>query len=77
MKKLINVVDNEVVKNTKLNRQKTKVNNLYKKIPDASTIIHINQYNTDKQILEKNVRDFDKKDTRYKRFSDNYFEYKN
>ena len=61
LKKLINVVDNEVVKNTKLNRRKTKVNNLDKKIPDASTIIHINQYNTDNQILEKNVRDFDKK----------------
>ena len=61
LKKLINVVDNEVVKNTKLNRRKTKVNNLDKKIPDASTIIHINQYHTDNQILEKNVRDFDKK----------------
>ena len=61
LKKLINVVDNEVVKNTKLNRRKTKVNNLDKKIPDASTIIHINQYNTDNQLLEKNVRDFDKK----------------
>ena len=61
LKKLINVVDNEVVKNTKLNRRKTKVNNLDKKIPHASTIIHINQYNTDNQILEKNVRDFDKK----------------
>ena len=61
LKKLINVVDNEVVENTKLNRRKTKVNNLDKKIPDASTIIHINQYNTDNQLLEKNVRDFDKK----------------
>ena len=49
LKKLINVVENEVVKNTKLNRRKTKVNNLDKKIPDASIIIHINQY-TDDQI---------------------------
>ena len=61
LKKLINVVDNEVVKNTKVNRRKTKVNNLDKKIPDASIIVHINQYNTDDQIWEKNVKDFDKK----------------
>ena len=31
LKKLSNVVDNEVVKNTKLNTLKTKVNNLEKK----------------------------------------------
>ena len=30
-----------------------KVNNLGKKIPDASTLIQINQYNVDKQSLEK------------------------
>ena len=30
-----------------------KVNNLEKKIPDVSTLIHINQYNIDKQSLEK------------------------
>ena len=28
---------------------KTNVNNLEKKIPDATTLIHINQYNADKQ----------------------------
>ena len=38
----LDVVDNEVVKNTKFNTLKTKVNNLEKKIPDATTIIHIN-----------------------------------
>ena len=42
------VVDNEVVKNLKFNTLKTKVNNLEKKILDATTVIHINQYNTDK-----------------------------
>ena len=48
LKKLIDVADNEVVKNTKFNTLKTKVNNLEKKIPDATALIHINQYNTDK-----------------------------
>ena len=51
--KLSDVVDDEVVKNTKFNTLKTKVNNLEKKNPDAITLIHINQYNTDKQNLEK------------------------
>ena len=59
LKKLSDVVDNEVTKNTKLNTLKTKVNNLEKKIPDATTLIHINQYNTDKQNLEKNIGDVD------------------
>ena len=47
--KLSDVVVNEVVKNTKFNTLRTKVNNLEKKIPDATILIHINQYNTDKQ----------------------------
>ena len=50
MKKVTYVVDNEVVKNTKLNTLKAKVNSLEKKIPDATALIHIDQYNTDKQI---------------------------
>ena len=51
------VVDNEVVKNTKLNTPKTKVNSLEKKTPNATTLIHINQHNTDKKkIREKNWR---------------------
>ena len=58
---LNDVVDNDVVKNTKFNTLKTKVNNLDKKIPDATTLIHINQYNTEKQKLEKNIVDVDKK----------------
>ena len=50
LKKISDVVDNDVVKNTKFNLLKTKVNSLEKKISDATTLIHINQYNTD---LEK------------------------
>ena len=61
LKKLSDVIDNEVVKNTKFNTLKTKVNNSEKKIPDAATLIHINQCNTDKQNLEKKIEDVDKK----------------
>ena len=61
LKKLNDAVDNDVVKNTKFNTLKTKVSNLDKKIPDATTLIHINQYNTEKQKLEKNIGDVDKK----------------
>ena len=54
LKKLIDVVDNEVIKITKFNTIKTKANNLEKKISDATTLIHINKYNTDlKKNLEK------------------------
>ena len=61
LKKLSDVVDNEVVKNTKFNTLKTKVNSLEKKISDAATLNHINQYKTDKQNLEKKIGDVDKK----------------
>ena len=61
LKKLSDVVHNEVVKNTNFNTLNTKVNNLEEKIPDATTLIHINQYNTDKQNLEKQIGDVDKK----------------
>ena len=37
------VVDNEFVKNTKLNTHKRKIINLEKTIPDAATLIHNNQ----------------------------------
>ena len=60
LKKISDVVDNEVVKSTKFNTLKAKVNNLEKKIPDATTSIHINQY-TNKQNLEKNLAYVDKK----------------
>ena len=51
----------DVVKNTKFITLKTKVNSLEKKIPDATTLIHINQYNAGKQSLEKKIGDVDKK----------------
>ena len=61
LKKLSDALDNEVAKNTTLNTLKTKVNNLEKKICVATTLIHINQHNTDKQNLEKKIGDVDKK----------------
>ena len=48
LKKLSDVLANEVVKNTQFNTLKTEVNRFENKIPDATTLIHINQYNTDK-----------------------------
>ena len=38
-----------------------KLQNSTKKIPDAATLIYINQYNTDKQNLEKKIGDVDTK----------------
>ena len=60
-KKLSHAVKNKVVKNTKFNKLKTKINKLHKKIPDVTTVIHINQYSTEKQNFEKNIRDVYKK----------------
>ena len=40
---------------------KTKVNILDKKIPDATTLIQINQYNTDHRSLGGKIEDYDKK----------------
>ena len=57
LKKLSNLVDNKVVKNTKFNILKTIINNLEKKFPDAASLIHINQYNTDEKSLEKKIGD--------------------
>ena len=51
VKKLSDVVENEVVKNTKFKTLKIKANYLEKKIPDTTTLIHINQYNTDKKNI--------------------------
>ena len=59
MKELSDVAENEVVKNTEFNTLKTKVNNLKKKIPDATTLVHINRQNSDKQNLEKRIGDLD------------------
>ena len=57
LKKLSDLVDKEVVNNTKFSTIKTKVSSIEKKIPDATTLIYINKYNTRKQNLEnKNWR---------------------
>ena len=61
LKKLSDVVDNEFLKNTKLNTLKIKVNNLESKIPDTTTLPQISQTNTGQQNLEKNIGDVDKK----------------
>ena len=53
LKKLRDVVGKVVDKNTEFNTQNTKVNNLEKRIPVATNLIHINQYNRDKENLEK------------------------
>ena len=77
LNKLSDVVDNEVVKNTKINTLKTKVNTLENKFLDATTLIHIKQYNTDKENLGKKIEMLIKKKNRYKWFSEyNYFEFK-
>ena len=55
LEKVSDVVDNKVAKNTKFNTLKTKVNNLEKEIPDAITLIYVNQYNTDKKIQTKKL----------------------
>ena len=38
-----------------------QVNSLVKKIPDSTTLIHINQYNADKQHLEKTIENAERK----------------
>ena len=49
------------MKNTNYNTLKTEVNNLEKKNSTATTSIPINQYNIDKQNLEKKIEDVGKK----------------
>ena len=55
LEKISDLVGKEVVNNTKFNKP-TKVNNLKGKIPYAVILIHINQYNTDKIIGDRNWR---------------------
>ena len=43
------------------------MNNLEKKIPDATTLIYINQYNKDKQNLQEKTGDVDKKNKKTKK----------
>ena len=54
LKKLSDVVDKKAVKNKKFNTLKTKVNNSEEKIPDLTTLIHINQDNTYNQYDQYN-----------------------
>ena len=42
LEKINDVADNEVDENTKFNTLRRKVNNLEKKIPDATTLTHTN-----------------------------------
>ena len=58
--KLRDVVGKQVVKNTEINTLNAKVNNLEKEITDATTLIHINQYNTYKQNLVKKIGEVNK-----------------
>ena len=51
----------EVVRKTVYNKLNTKVNNLENKIPGANILIHISQYNTNKQSLEEKTKYFNKK----------------
>ena len=54
-KKLSNVEDNEIAKSANFNTLKAKLNSLGEKIPDATTLIQINPYNTDQQNFEKKI----------------------
>ena len=56
LKRLSYVVDNEVVKNIKFNTLKMRLNKLDKKVPDATTLICINQYKQINKIWKKNWR---------------------
>ena len=59
LKIISDVIDNKVVKNKKLST--FSVNNLERKIPDATTLFQVNQINTDKQNLQKKIVTVDKK----------------
>ena len=54
LKRLSDEVSKEVVKKTVYGKLNEKINNLEKKIPDASTSIQSTQYNTDKKNWRKN-----------------------
>ena len=45
----------------KIKTEHISVNNLERKIPDATTLFQVNQINTDKQNLEKKIVTVDKK----------------
>ena len=60
-KKMIDVLRKEVIEKTKYAKLNSKVNNLKNKNLDASTLVYMNQYNTDKQGLENKIENVDKK----------------
>ena len=52
MKIFSDLVDNKVAKNN-IQHTEDKSNEIDKQIPDATILIHVNQYNTAKQNLDK------------------------
>ena len=56
LKKLGDAMSRKALKNIKLNKLNTKLDNFFR-----VNLIHKNQCNTDKQSLDKNIEDFDKK----------------
>ena len=54
-KNLSDIGSKKDIKNTKFKKLHTKVNNVESKIPDVSTLIQTNLYNTDKESLEKKL----------------------
>ena len=77
LKKLSNLVNKEVVKNTELEKLNLKVNSVDNKIYDEITLIYIKtlicKYNTRQinKVWTKKNKDVDKKNLRY-RSSNNY-----
>ena len=61
LKNLSNVVSREVLEKTLYDKVNLKVNNSESRNVDASTLIQINQYNIDKQKLERKNGNVDKK----------------
>ena len=55
LKRLSDVLDKQVVKNKNISTLNTKVNSLEKEIPDLNTLFQINQYDIDKQNLQKKI----------------------
>ena len=58
IKWLSDAVSKEVVKKTVYCKLDKKVNNLKNKIPGTNSLIHISQYNTNKQNLEEKNKRF-------------------
>ena len=61
LKNLSDLVSKEVIENTNFFEvnTKAKVNSFEKKFPNVSTLIHTDQYNTEKKIYRKKLEDVD------------------